>query len=239
MRLLDLTLATPEENLALDEALLNAAEDDPTLGVVLRLWESPTHAVVLGRNSQRQVEVDVGACESRGIPILRRTSGGASVLMGPGCLMYSLVLSCTQRPHLRAVDQAHQFVLGQIAAAIAPLAPGIARRGTSDLAVGDLKVSGNSSRYCRDNLLYHGTLLYDFDLPLIGNCLKSPPRQPKYRRGRRHGEFVMNLPVPANELRQRLRSAWTADEAMTAWPEEATSRLVAERYLRREWTESR
>ena len=43
MRLLDLTLPDPAENLALDEALLLAAEGGGP--EVLRLWEQPTPAV--------------------------------------------------------------------------------------------------------------------------------------------------------------------------------------------------
>ena len=47
MRLLDLTLPIAAENLALDEALLLAAEESGA-GEVLRLWELPSLAVVLG-----------------------------------------------------------------------------------------------------------------------------------------------------------------------------------------------
>ena len=45
--LLDLTLRTPEENLALDEALLAAAEASAGRET-LRFWESPVPFVVLG-----------------------------------------------------------------------------------------------------------------------------------------------------------------------------------------------
>lgn len=237
MRLLDLTLPSPAENLALDEALLNAAEVGGPYGEVLRLWESPVHGVVLGRNSKLNDEVNVAACADLGVPVLRRSSGGATVLIGPGCLMYSLVLSLQNRPHLRAVDQAHEFVLGTLAAALAPLAPGITRRGTSDLAVDERKVSGNSARYRRDHLLYHGTLLYDFDLSLIAACLNTPPRQPDYRQRRTHAEFVMNLGIAAASLKDLLSSAFDASEPLVDWPRAAVERQVEERYGRREWSE--
>jgi lipoate-protein ligase A len=236
MRLLDLTLPTPEENLALDEALLEAAEaSELECGEVLRLWESATHAVVVGRNTQVAAEVDAENCRTQGIPILRRTSGGASVIIGPGCLMYSLVLDLDQRPHLRAVDQCHGFVLGAIAAALSQVAPGIARQGTSDLAVRERKVSGNSCRYRRRHLLYHGTLLYAFDLSLLQHCLKCPPRQPEYRCGRDHGQFVENLSVDAATLRSLLRTAWSAQAPLASWPQAGTRRLAEERYSQRDW----
>jgi len=70
MKLLDLTLPTPAENVALDEALLDAAEAGEINDEVLRLWESPTVAVVVGRSSRVEEEVNLVACQEAGIPIL-------------------------------------------------------------------------------------------------------------------------------------------------------------------------
>lgn len=208
MQLLDLTLPTAEENLALEESLLAQAEAGEAPDDVLRLWEPAAPLVVLGRSSQPEGEVNVAACQSRGIPILRRSSGGAAIVTGPGCLMYAVVLSMVRRPQLRFIDAAHRYVLGTLEAALAPLAPGVCRQGTSDLALGDRKFSGNSLRVKRDHLLYHGTLLYDFPLELIGACLGVAPRQPAYRGGRSHDDFVCNLPVSVNDLRRAVAQAW-------------------------------
>jgi len=132
---LRLTLPTPEENMALDEALLEACEAGQLAGGVLRLWESPKYFVVLGRSSDPQVEVDLAACRREGVPVLRRPSGGGTVLAGPGCLMYAVVLEYRALPHLRAVDAAHCYVLERIAAALALQVPGVAHAGISDLAI--------------------------------------------------------------------------------------------------------
>ncbi|MCH8923144.1 MAG: lipoate--protein ligase family protein, partial [Planctomycetes bacterium] len=100
---LDTTLPTVAENLALDEALLQQARGGST-GGVLRLWESPEMAVVVGRSSRVANEVYETECQQAGVPILRRSSGGAAVLIGPGCLMVSLVLGYEQYPLLRMID---------------------------------------------------------------------------------------------------------------------------------------
>ena len=173
MRYLDLTLPTAAENLALDEALLEEAESAAAPTETLRLWESPQPLVVVGRSSRIDAEVRVDACRASGIPILRRASGGAAVVAGPGCLMYALVLSYRLQPRLRVLSQAHHYVLDTLAAALEPLAPGVQCRGTSDLALGTRKFSGNSARCRRDHLLYHGTLLYDFPLELIDRCRRA------------------------------------------------------------------
>lgn len=238
MRYLDLTLATPAENLALDEALLDEAEAAGGPFETLRLWEPAEPMAVVGRSSRVADEVELDACRKRGIPVLRRASGGAAVLAGPGCLMYAVVLSLQQRPALRMVDHAHRFVLGTIAEALRPLMPTVARRGTSDLAFGERKFSGNSVRLKREHLLYHGTLLYGFPLAQIAECLKMPPRRPDYRADRPHVEFVTNLPLSGLVLRGALVDAWEADEPYVFWPRERTAELVAEKYGRPEWNEA-
>ena len=235
MHLLDLTLPTAAENLALDEALLDEAEAAGCPRESLRLWEPAAPLVVVGRSSKTAVEVRLAACRELKIPVLRRASGGAAIVAGPGCLMYAVVLSYRLRPELRAVDRAHQFVLGRLAAAIEPLAPGVRCRGISDLAIGPQKVSGNSVRCKREHLLYHGTLLYNFRLELIDRCLAMPPREPDYRAGRPHAEFVANLPATALDLRRALTAAWNATEPLTDWPCARTAQLAAERYGRAEW----
>ena len=237
MRLLDLTLPTPADNLALDEVLVEDADQAREAREVLRLWEPAGPMVVVGRSSRVAAEVHLDVCRQEGIPVLRRSSGGAAIVTGPGCVMYALVLSHELRPALRAVDRAHRFVLGTLAAALRPLAPGVRCRGISDLAIGDLKFSGNSVRCKRRCLLYHGTLLYDFPLDLIDHCLAMPDRQPEYRSGRSHACFVTNLPLGAAAIRAALVGAWDATEPWHDWPQAATARLAAEKYSRPEWNE--
>jgi lipoate-protein ligase A len=235
MRYLDLTLHAHEENLALDEALLDEAEQSDGPTETLRIWEPGEEMVVVGRSSVVEDEARVETCRRRGVPILRRASGGAAVLVGPGCLMYAVVLSYRRRPELARLDHAHRFVLGALAAALGRLVPGIACQGTSDLAIAGRKFSGNSLRCKRRHLLYHGTLLYDFPLGRISEFLKMPSRQPAYRQSRAHDEFVTNLPLEADAIRQTLRSAFSADAPPEAWPQERTAALVVEKYARPSW----
>src|SRR5262245_43034553 len=200
MQFLDLTLPTATENLALDEALLEASEARELSGDILRLWEMPEHAVILGRSSRAADEVDLSAAHGANVPVLRRSSGGAAVVVGPGCLMYSIILRYEGREHLRMLDEVHRHVLGIIRTALSPLIHGVEHVGTCDLAIGGRKFSGNSLRCKRDHLLYHGTLLYNFDLELVSRLLRMPPRQPDYRGHRAHADFLTNIPVTVAEI---------------------------------------
>ncbi len=235
MRRLLLTLPTAAENLALDEALLEEAEQSDEAGECLRLWEPGRPMVVIGRSSQVAREVEIAACRAAGVPIFRRSSGGAAIVTGPGCLMYAVVLSYAQRPELRAIEEAHRFVLERVARALRTLAPGVSRQGISDLAVAERKFSGNSIRCRRDWFLYHGTLLYDFPLHKIAQCLRMPPRQPEYRAGRPHQSFLTNLRLPPEQLREALAEAFGADAVERSWPAARVARLVAEKYSQDSW----
>jgi lipoate-protein ligase A len=236
MYFLDLTLPMPEENLALDEALLDAAEAGELAGEALRVWESPRPIAVLGRSSRAADEVRLDRCRALDIPLLRRASGGTTIVAGPGCLRSALVLDYRRRPDLRAIDAAHCFVLTTIAEALAPLVPKIGHRGASDLAIGELKCSGNSMRCKQEHFLYHGTLLYRFPLDLLTECLSMPPRQPSYRAGRSHANFVANLSLPSDALRRTLQKAFDATRPLGEWPVARTRRLATEKYATREWT---
>ncbi|QDU87215.1 putative lipoate-protein ligase A [Pirellulimonas nuda] len=237
MRLVYLTLPTPAENLALDEALLSEGEE------TLRLWETPTPMVVLGRASPSQSEVDQQACRRHGAAVLRRISGGATVVALPGCLMYAVVLNTAKRPEARAIDAAHRYVLGNLVDALRPFEPTVRIAGTSDLAVQRqgrlLKVSGNSLRVTRDRLLYHGTLLYAADLPLVAELLGTPERQPDYRERRPHGEFVANLHATAPQLAESLTRVWGAAEESAPRALERVEGLCAQKYALASWNLAR
>jgi lipoate-protein ligase A len=241
----DLALPTPAQNLAFDEALLEWAEEKPGDHEYLRLWESTQPIVVVGRSSRVGKEVNEPFCRSEQIPILRRSSGGAAIVTGRGCLMYALVLSYAERPELKDITRAHSFILKQLITSLGPLltrAGTITCAGTSDLALSHeanaataRKFSGNSLRMKRTHLLYHGTLLYDFDLALIEKCLRTPPRQPDYRNARPHGDFVMNVPTTRQQLVDAVIAAFPMASAPRDLPTSRVDRLVAERFGNDQW----
>lgn len=234
MRLLDHSLPSAEENLALEEALLEEAEAG-RWGEQLRLWSQPSVAVVLGVSGQVADEVHLPACQVDGVPVLRRPSGGGTVLLGPGCLCFSLLLDLEARPHLRAVGQSNRFILGTLAAGLAAAGLTVELLGSSDLAIAGRKFSGNAQRRGRRFLLHHGTLLHAFPLEAIGRYLKEPPRQPEYRQRRVHDRFVRNLPLDEETLRRTLASTWQATPASAPLPLDRVRQLVEQRYSRQEW----
>lgn len=241
MFLAEESLPSPEENLAWDEAILELA-DTPTEELcspsspasnleLLRVWEMPKVCVVVGRSSRIDQEVQLESCRKDSIPVLRRMSGGASIVAGPGCFMYSVLLSLDLRPECRALDVAHRTVMEntreglQRALAIHGVHFPLGIQGVCDLTVNNRKISGNSLRVKRHWLMYHGTLLIDFPLDAISRYLAIPPKQPDYRERRTHDEFVVSLadsiPDRAHfyqSLTRSLSEVWGATQSWNSHP---------------------
>ncbi|HKB05359.1 MAG TPA: biotin/lipoate A/B protein ligase family protein [Gemmataceae bacterium] len=238
MALLDRTLLTLNENLALDEALLLAAEADEG-GEVVRFWEWSEHAIVLGAGGSIAIDVNEAACATDGVPVHRRASGGGTVLLGRGCLLFSLVLSYDRAAELRDVNGSYRWILGRVRDALRPVAA-VDLAGISDLAVGGWKVSGNAQQRKARHILHHGSLLYAFDLGAVARYLNPPEREPPYRAGREHRAFVTNLPAYARTLKRHIAQAFGAESGeINQAVVDRVPILVAERYGRPDWVRRR
>lgn len=236
MTLLDLTFPTPEENLACEEALVEQTEAGGPEW--LRFWEPPRPFVVLGYANRRATEVHRDACQTDGVPILRRVSGGGTVLQMPGCLNYALGLRVDTFAELATVASANQFIMRRNAEAISrQLGQPVQVRGHTDLALGDRKFSGNAQRRYRRTLLFHGSILLAADLSLLGRFLRFPSRTPDYRAGRAHADFVTNLPLSATAVKDALCQAWQARPESPPVPVDRIRALVAEKYAQADWNE--
>jgi lipoate---protein ligase len=115
------------------------------------------------------------------------------------------VFSLHLHPELADVARSFELVLGRLASALA--IEGLAVSSGTDLAIAGRKVSGNAQRRGRRALIHHGTLLYAFDPALATWYLREPRRQPKYRGGRTHHDFMGSLGVPRDQLAVRLSDA--------------------------------
>src|SRR5271154_6548048 len=117
MKHLDLTIPSPAENLACDEALLDWCEENGG-EEILRFWESPTYFVVVGYSNKIATEVNIANCEKKKIPILRRCSGGGTVLQGAGCLNYALILQIFENSPTASISSANKFIMERNCATI-------------------------------------------------------------------------------------------------------------------------
>ncbi len=240
LRLLVPPKQTLPEVLAWEEAALHAVDADPSAAALI-LWEATVPAIVVGRSNVIAREVNVPACAADGIAVHRRSSGGGTVVVGPGCLCYALVLPITRVDRTAGIPAVTRAVMERIASALQPLVKEpVAVQGISDLTIGGQKCSGNAQRWLRQALLHHGTLLYDFDVNRIGHWLQFPSRQPDYRADRPHDTFVRPVPSTVDHLKAALTTSFAA--VPSTWTDAETARvpqLLADRYALREWHDQR
>ncbi len=235
MQYLDLSFEDPALNLACEEALLEVS-DLGHGGEILRVWESPTPFVVLGYANKVAREVRAEACASRGIPVLRRCTGGGTVIQGPGCLNYALILHCPESSPLASITSANRYLMEIHAELIRGLSGRpVEVHGVSDLAVDGRKFSGNAQRRTHSWMLFHGTFLLDFDLTLVEQLLPMPSLQPDYRQGRPHGSFLTNLALDRAQLKNALRDYWKAQSGPFELPMDTMQRLMAQKYKDEAW----
>ena len=231
-------LLTAAEQLAVDEAILDEAESGQLKNTVVRTWQATAPAVVLGSSSKLHKEVNYDTCTQLNIPVIRRPSGGATVILGPGCVMWSIVIPYKDVPPLEAI---HAAMLDPLAEALSATGRNVAREGTSDLVIRAAgrakKISGNALRVRRQSVLYHGTLLDAFPLELVGQLLQHPPREPQYRMERHHEEFLANLSIGRKHIDNAVQTAFSAWNARTTWPSDEVHKLVESRYGQFRWTE--
>lgn len=179
---------TVERNLAVDERL---AQDASRTGRrVLRLWWGGKPTAVLGCGDKPDSALHLDECVRRGVGWVRRVTGGGAVLQTPGVFNYSYTA-----PDPGRMDTQRVFELGAqlVVRALAQLGVSAQQRGTSDVAVDDLKISGNAQARKWRAVLLHGTLLANVDRDLMEAVLKYPPKEPDYRNGRAHGDFLVTL----------------------------------------------
>ena len=230
MNLCDLTLPTPEENLACDEVLLELCERGADDGL-LRFWEPVQYFVVVGYGNKTAIEADLAFCQRQKIPVLRRCSGGGTVLQGPGCLNYTLILRIDSDGALASIPATNDFVLERHQQALAPLlrAP-VEKQGHTDLSIGGLKFCGNAQRRRQRYLLFHGSFLLHLDIGLVERALPLPSKQPDYRANRAHADFLMNLEVPSRLIKAALAETWKAATPLRTIPFDEISLLAKEKY---------
>jgi lipoate-protein ligase A len=211
MQFRDITFPSPQENIAFDETLWTMAEKHGA-GEYLRFWESSKIFIVLGRIGRAQVDVNTILAQKDGIPVLTRSSGGGTVVQGPGCLNYTLVLSKQTHPQINDLRRSYEWISTKVIEALRRQGVEAYFRPTSDMATGagEKKFSGNAQRRGKNFILHHGTVLYNFDLSLISRYLNMPKDIPEYRKHRPHTDFVTNIPIDPGVFKDHLAHIFQA-----------------------------
>jgi lipoate-protein ligase A len=181
---------TIQRHLELDLERLDAVEQGGAAN--FRIWRCEQTTVVVGRSVNIADEVNLDFCRSEKIPILRRPSGGRSVVVGPGTIQYSFTLPYRLAEELASISGSKRFCNRALIAGLV-LPCKIDEDDSGDLTTGGRKFAGLALRRRKSAMLLHGTLLESADLETIAAALQHPSCEPAYRGGRKHLEFLANI----------------------------------------------
>lgn len=155
------------------------------------IYPFPFQAVVIGRGSRSDQEIRMSRCLADNIPVYRRRGGGCAVFLDPGNLIVSLALPAKGFPEIpKLFNQCNQWLIKGLAGSGIS---GIYQDGTSDLVIENQKVGGTCLHCTRELTFYTASLMVDPNVAAIMHYLQHPPREPEYRNGRLHQNFVTSL----------------------------------------------
>lgn len=151
----------PAFNLALEEILLKSC---PPGERIFSLWQSKP-AVLIGRFQNAWAQVRPEAVREKGIPVVRRITGGGAVYQDLGNVNFSMIRKGTgPGPDFRSMTR-------PVVGALRSLGVDAQFNSRNDITVNGCKVSGNAVHICGDALLHHGTLLLDTDFGAMEEVL--------------------------------------------------------------------
>ncbi|CAM9784945.1 unnamed protein product [Chrysoparadoxa australica] len=128
------------------------------------------------------------------IPMIRRFSGGGTVIVDEDTLFTTLICNDVDvpdcKPFPRDIMDFSKTLFGPaLQLAQSPLELGLRE---NDYVFGDLKFGGNAQAITKNRWLHHTSFLWDFD-PKLMEYLAMPAKRPEYRGDRNHREFLTPL----------------------------------------------
>jgi len=160
-----------------------------TTGILV--WQPQETVIVLGQSNSIETSLSTDTVAADGLRVTKRPSGGETVILTPATVAF------TAARHFQVMIPFRDYFMMVNSAVIEGLAEmgvsGLGARGISDITIGNQKILGSSMRKVGDKLVYHAVLNIAEDPVLFSRYLLHPRREPDYRSGRSHHEFVTSL----------------------------------------------
>lgn len=150
-------------NLALEEYVFHNFKDD----TYFLLWDND-NSIVLGKYQNVFEEINIKAVEKMDIKVARRNSGGGTVFHDKGNLNYSIITDYDKNSFID-----YDIFINPVITALNSLGIHAEKRRTSDIVIEGKKISGSAQSCKNDRILHHGTLLFNADLSMLENLLKT------------------------------------------------------------------
>jgi lipoate-protein ligase A len=155
------------------------------------VWKPGFTCIVLGFSSDVEKSVYIENVRNDNIPVFKRPSGGEAVLLSPRTLVVSAVKFREKLQHVKTYFKDYN---GRIIRALESMGVKyLSQKGISDISIGEQKIVGSAIYQDKEKVFYHAVLNVGEPGSVIEKYLKHPLKEPGYRQGRRHMDFVTSL----------------------------------------------
>jgi lipoate-protein ligase A len=171
-RILETGFNTAFFNMGLDEAILDSVASGDSLPT-LRFYGWKPRAISIGYFQGINDEIDREACETLGVDIVRRITGGGAVFHDAE-LTYSIVIPEGHALAPPSILDSYRILCSGIVEGLRDLGVVSEFSPINDIQSGGRKISGNAQTRKKGCLLQHGTLLIHVDVETMFKLLKVP-----------------------------------------------------------------
>jgi lipoate---protein ligase len=155
------------------------------------IWIPDKVYIVLGASNNINDALNRDNVIRDNIPVLKRPSGGQTVILTPNNIIVAAVFVNKNSLHPKDVfQQMNNLIISTIEDVGIH---NLSMMGISDIAISGKKILGSSIYRSKEALLYHAVLNLGEPSTTFEKYLKHPSKEPDYRQGRSHSEFVTSL----------------------------------------------
>ena len=155
------------------------------------IWIPDKVYIVLGASNNPNDTLITENVTNDNIAVLKRPSGGQAVILTPNNIIIAAVFFDRNTIHPKEVFQHINKLI--ISAIEKNGIHNLSMMGISDIAISGKKILGSAIYRSKDALLYHAVLNLGEPTATFERYLKHPSKEPDYRQGRSHAEFVTSL----------------------------------------------
>ncbi len=170
IRVIDTGLRTGRENIAHDQAMIDAHVDG-VIGDSFKFIHFKPCALV-GRHQDLSQELKLDACVKRGVQTVRRVTGGGAIYFDEGQLGWALI--CDRKTVGGDLTDITKKICTAAALGLSTLGIDAQFRPRNDIEVGGQKISGTGGFFDGGTLMFQGTVLIDLDPAAMMAVLNVP-----------------------------------------------------------------
>jgi len=235
------------EGLAVDDTLPQSVARHGSVPILHLYTFVPS--VIVGKYQDIEAALRIDRCKARGIEYNRRSTGGGTVIMGPEIVALGLGINMDYPGLKKGVGGVFESLSRVLIRALDHVGVHARFQPKNDLEVRGRKIAGLSAASEADTcLLFHTSLLVDFDIPLMTDIMNTPVVKLEDKGyncfSRRmttvRDELGRNLSVA--EMMAAIQKAFEREfdiafreDSPDDWEQDAIRRFIEERYTQDDW----